>query len=92
MEVKQEDDGHKGLFYIEINNEVEARMSYVWNGTERILIEHTGVSPHLKGTGAGKLMLEKAVEFARLRKIKIVPICSFAKSIFDKTDAYRDVL
>ena len=37
-------------------------------------------------------MLAKAVEFARQNNIKIMPLCPFAKSVFDKVAEYQDVL
>jgi predicted GNAT family acetyltransferase len=46
----------------------------------------------LRGKSAGKQLVAKAVEFARARGIKIVPLCPFAKSVFDKVPEYRDVL
>lgn len=92
MEVKQKDDSLKGMFYMEQNNEVVAEMTYVWAGTSQIIIDHTEVNERLKGQGAGKLLLSKAVEFARNRGVKILPLCPFAKSIFSKEPEYRDVL
>ncbi|MFO7673429.1 MAG: N-acetyltransferase [Lutibacter sp.] len=46
----------------------------------------------LKGQGAGKKLVIKAIEFAREKHLKIIPICTFAKSVFDKEIAFRDVL
>lgn len=92
MEVKQEDNGSKGSFYVGDANDKKAEMTYTWAGTDRIIIDHTEVSEDLRGTGAGKLMVEQAVTFARLRKISIIPLCPFAKSVFDKNQALRDVL
>jgi hypothetical protein len=37
-------------------------------------------------------MVLKAVEYARENGIKIIPLCPFAKSVFDKTPEIRDVL
>ncbi|MBK6836522.1 MAG: N-acetyltransferase [Bacteroidetes bacterium] len=92
MEIKHNDNGEKGAFYIEVNGKSVAEMTYVWAGTDRIIIDHTGVGEILKGKGAGKLMLAEAVKFARSKGIKIVPLCPFAKSVFDKTPEYNDVL
>jgi uncharacterized protein len=36
--------------------------------------------------------LAKAVEFVREKNVKVIPLCPFAKSVFDKTPEYRDVL
>jgi uncharacterized protein len=92
MEILQEDNGKKGAFYIEQNNKRVAEMTYVWAGIHRFIIDHTEVDDSLKGLSAGKQMLNKAVNFAREKQLKIIPLCPFAKSVFDKTEALRDVL
>ena len=92
MEILQRDDGNKGAFYIKQNDKILAEMTYVWAGTDRIIIDHTDVSEILKGKGAGKQMLTKAVEFAREKGIKIIPLCPFARSVFKKVKEFNDVL
>lgn len=92
MEVLQQDNNQQGMFYIEHNGTVAAKMTYVWAGTDRIIIDHTEVDDVLRGKSAGKQLVAKAVEFARDKKISIIPLCPFAKSVFDKTPEYRDVL
>ncbi|CAN1573070.1 COG2388 Predicted acetyltransferase [Flavobacteriaceae bacterium] len=92
MEILQKDDSKKGMFYIEQDKRLLAEMTYVWAGTDRIIIDHTLVSPALAGKGAGKQMVSKAVEFARSKNIKIIPLCPFAKSVFDKVQEFKDVL
>jgi predicted GNAT family acetyltransferase len=92
MEIKHKEADKKGEFYIEENGEILAKMTYVWAGNDRIIIDHTEVDDKLRGKGAGKLMVYKAVEFAKERKIKIVPLCPFAKSVFDKEEKLRLVL
>ena len=92
MEVLQEDNGKKGKFFIFEKNVQEAEMTYVWAGANKIIIDHTEVNEALKGKGAGKQMVMKAVDFARERHIHILPICPFAKSVFDKVPEIRDVL
>jgi predicted GNAT family acetyltransferase len=91
MNIQHKDDNKKGLFYIEENGKTLAEMTYVWAGN-KIIIDHTEVGEELKGKGAGKQLVEKAVEFAREKKIKIMPLCPFAKAVFDKTEKYKDVL
>jgi uncharacterized protein len=92
MEMKQKNDEKKGAFYIEENNKLLAEMTYVWAGTDRIIIDHTEVSDELSGKGIGKQLLAKSVEFARKNNLKIIPLCPFAKAIFDKVEEFKDVL
>ena len=92
MEIQHKDDGKNGSFYIELDGQKVAEMTYVWTGPGMIIIDHTEVGPALAGQGAGKQMLAKAVEFVREKNVKVIPLCPFAKSVFDKTPEYRDVL
>ncbi len=81
-----------GFFYIVVNDKIEAKMTFVFAGKEKIIIDHTEVNPGNNGKGFGKKMVEKAVVFARENNIKIIPLCPFAKSVFDKTPEYQNVL
>lgn len=92
MEVLQEDNGLNGKFFILSNGVQRAEMIYTWTGNDRIVINHTEVDDVLKGKSAGRQMINKAVDFAREKGIKIVPLCSFASRIFKLTPEIRDVL
>ena len=91
-QVKLKLSDSKGAFYIEINGKQEAMMTFVFAGEDKIIIDHTEVNPGNEGKGFGKKMVAKAVEYARENKIKIIPLCPFAKSVFDKVAEFRDVL
>lgn len=92
LNVQHEQPDHKGSFYIEQNGERLAEMTYVMAGEKNMIIDHTEVSDELRGQGAGAQMVAAAVAFARESGIKIRPLCPFAKSVFDKTPEYADVL
>lgn len=90
MEIERFDDGKKGHFKA-VENGVEAGlMTYVWAGEGKIIIDHTEGNPEFKGVGIK--MLNKAVDYARENNIKIIPLCPFAKKMFDRTENIRDVL
>lgn len=91
-EVKLEIDGKKGYFHIHVDGKQEGKMTFVFAGDDKIIIDHTEVNPGNEGKGFGKKMVTKAVEWARENDMKIVPLCPFAKSVFDKVPEYRDVL
>jgi uncharacterized protein len=92
MEIKQIEHGSKGGFVIEKDNDLLAQLTYSKAGDKIIIIDHTEVSHTLRGTGAGNQLVMKAVEYARNNHIKILPLCPFAKSVFEKTPAIADVL
>lgn len=82
----------KGYFYISVDGKQEGKMTFVFAGSDKIIIDHTEVNPGNNGKGFGKKMVAKAVEYAREKNIKIIPLCSFAKKVFDKTSEFSDVL
>lgn len=92
MNIGHVDDGIQGKFFIQEENELLAEMIYSWKGNDRIVILHTEVDARLQGKGAGKQLVAKAVEFARSRHLTIIPLCVFAKAVFDKTIEFQDVL
>ncbi|MBD1428404.1 MULTISPECIES: GNAT family N-acetyltransferase [Sphingobacterium] len=91
MIVKHEDSGYKGAFIALEDGVKIGEMTYSKAGTDKIIIDHTEVDENQKGKGVGKILLSKAVDFAREGNIKIVPLCPFAKSVFDKDIDIRDV-
>jgi len=54
--------------------------------------DHTDVDPILRGTGAGAKLVAAAVEWARAGHRHIMPLCPFARSVFEKTPAFAHVL
>jgi len=92
QEVKLQVNEKNGFFYIEIDGKTEAKMTFVFAGDDKIIIDHTEVNEGNNGQGFGKMMVTKAVEFAREKNIKIIPLCPFAKSVIDKTPEFQDIL
>ena len=92
IEVKQFDHKSKGFFKATEDGKEAGRMTYAWVNDDRIIIDHTEVNGEFRGRSVGNLMVQAAVEFARKATIKIIPLCPFAKSVFDKTPEYKDVL
>jgi uncharacterized protein len=93
MLIQQKKDGSKGSFCVEENGTVLAEMTYSMTGTTLMIIDHTEVSDELRGKNVGYQLVHTAVEYARANHIKILPLCPFAKSVFDKKSAeFADVL
>lgn len=90
--IKREDDGKKGSFILYENNEKAGEMTYTWAGSDKFIIDHTDVSENFKGKGIGQQLVMESVAFAREKNVKIIPLCPFAKSRFDKDPGIRDVL
>lgn len=91
MIVKHLDNRNKGAFVATEDGAQIGEMTYSKAGSDKIIIDHTEVDENQKGKGVGKILLAKAVDYARENKIKIMPLCPFAKAIFDKDVDIRDV-
>ena len=89
--IEHDRQGQRGAFVIRRQGEVLARLPYSRAGAMAIL-DHTDVDERLRGTGTGARLVEKAVEWARTEKVQLIALCPFAKSVFDRTPAYADVL
>lgn len=89
--IGHEEQGHRGTFFIDQAGKRLARMTYTVAGS-RVIIDHTEVDDALRGTGAGAKLVGAAVEWARAGERKLLPLCPFARSVFDKTPAFADVL
>lgn len=82
----------KGLFFIEVDGNILAEMVYTMAAPDKMIIEHTEVSDELRGKDVGNQLVHTAVEYARAKNIKIIPLCPFASSVFKKKPEYADVL
>lgn len=92
MNIKQEDNGEKGKFFVELDGKQEAEMTYTYAGSDKIIIDHTEVSQKLKGQGVGYKLVEAAVDFMRDKGLKVIPLCPFAAAVFKKKHEYSDRL
>jgi predicted GNAT family acetyltransferase len=91
MVIHQKEDAHEGTFYVEENGKRLAEMVYT-KEKGRMMIQHTEVDESMRGKNVGFQLVERGVEFARETKLKIVPLCRFAKKVIETHKAFQDVL
>ena len=84
--------GGKGLFYVGQDGTIAAELVYTMPSDHKMIIEHTEVHDALRGKGVGYQLVHTAVEYARKHGLTIVPLCPFAKAVFDKKPEFADVL
>jgi uncharacterized protein len=84
--------GSKGMFYVGQDGAILAELVYSKPAADKMIIEHTEVDDSLGGKGVGLQLVHTAVDYARTHQMKIIPLCPFAKSVFDKKAEFRDVL
>jgi predicted GNAT family acetyltransferase len=91
MNIHHHSEGNKGCFVAMDGNTEAGHMTYSQAGADKIIIDHTEVNPAFNGKGVGKQLVMAAVAYAREHHLKIMPLCPFAKSVFDKTPEILDV-
>jgi uncharacterized protein len=92
MLIQQSEHNGKGKFYVDIDGRELAEIEYTMPATDKMIIHHTEVSDELRGKNVGLQLVNHAVDYARTNKIKIIPLCPFAKSVFDRKPELDDVL
>jgi predicted GNAT family acetyltransferase len=92
MIVQHKQREQRGMFYVQVDGEILARMTYVQSDPGTMIIEHTEVDEELRHENVGYQMVHTAVQYARNHQQKIVPQCPFVKAVFDKKPEYKDVL
>lgn len=89
--IQREQSDTKGRYSLTLDGHT-AELTYSRAGTTRIIIDHTGVPAALAGRGAGKALVQRAVEDARAEGVRIVALCPFAKAQIEKHPEWQDVL
>lgn len=92
MEIQFKQNGQEARFYINLDGEELAYLSITFINPTAFNIDHTVVSEKLAGQGVGKQLVLKAVEYARSKQLKIVPICTYATHVLKKDENLHDVL
>lgn len=59
---------------------------------ERLIFTHTEVDPSLAGQGMGGILARGALDDARARGKRIVPVCTFIAGYVDKHADWNDVV
>ncbi|HQU56321.1 MAG TPA: GNAT family N-acetyltransferase [Chitinophagaceae bacterium] len=87
-----EDNGKKGRFVLFEDEQQAGEIIFTWAGTNKFIIEHTEVDSRFGGKGYGKKLVLEAIDFARKNKHHIIPLCPYAKTVFERNENLQDVL
>ncbi len=53
---------------------------------------HTEVDPYVEGEGLGSRLVSGALEDARARGLRVVPVCNFVRAFLGRHPEYADVV
>jgi len=91
VEVRQAEEGSKGAFTAWEGDQRAGAMTYSRGNAALVIVDHTEVYAGFEGRGIGKLLVGRAVQWARENGQKIMPLCPYARSVFERTPDYADV-
>ena len=89
MEIKK---GNNRFYIGESEDNDIARITWVNEENNVIAVDHTFVSPELRGQSIAGKLLQKVVDMARTENLKIRPVCSYAVAKLTRNDEYLDIL
>lgn len=61
-----------------------AEMTFVRDGEHRVIINHTYVNVNYRGQGIADRLFELVVEKMQQENRKVIPVCSYAKRMFER--------
>jgi predicted GNAT family acetyltransferase len=80
-----------GLFFITLDDGVKAFLKYSVEG-DVLIIELTYTPEKYRGRGLAAELTRKVIEYAKIRKLKVRPLCNYAAMFFHKHHEYQNLL
>ncbi|MFN3742425.1 MAG: GNAT family N-acetyltransferase [Anaerolineales bacterium] len=78
-------------FEIRLGTEI-AELTYARQGEKVLVLLHTGVPPAWEGRGIGSRLVKAALDYARQRGYKIIPLCPFVAAYLRRHPEYQDLV
>lgn len=88
--IEREVSGSKGRYVLRIDG-AEAELTYSILSPTHIIADHTGVPDAMRGTGAGRQLVERLVADAREEGVKITALCPFVRAQAQRHPEWADV-
>lgn len=92
MQINHLDQKIEGAFIAMDAETVAGRITYTQTAEGNLSIDHTEVNPDYRGQDIGKKLVMAAALYARQAQIKIIPLCPFAKRVFEKNPDIQDLM
>ena len=89
-EITREVGETKGRYRLTVDGQA-AELTYSILSPKHIIADHTGVPDALRGTGAGRQLVERLVTDARAEGVKITALCPFVRAQAQRHPEWADV-
>lgn len=66
------------------------KLDYIQDGNN-LVITHVGVYPEFRGQGVAGKIMEAALEYARQKSLRVIPMCSYAAYYIRKNPQYIEL-
>lgn len=87
------EDPPRGRFeLVDARGAVLGKMTFSRATEDLVIVDHTEVDDSLRGKGAGRILFDAMVRWARETHTRVTATCPFTKSMFDRDPSSRDVL
>ena len=91
--ITRSEEGSKGRYEARVEgHDGNGELTYSRMSPSKVIADHTGVDDSLRGTGVGKVLVERLVADARSEGFTIVPLCSFVQAQFKRHSEWSDLL
>lgn len=67
-------------------------LSKYLRAADKLVIEHTEVPEALEGKGIAGRIVRTALDYAREQKLKVLPLCPYAKAWIGRHPEYQDLV
>jgi len=93
IDIGFEEHGHRGRYEARVPG-IDATAELTWSrmNEHAVIADHTGVPDALRGHGVGAALVERLIADAREKHFRIVPVCPYVKSQFERHPEWADVL
>lgn len=89
--MKFEKSGNR-FFKNDESGKMIAEVTYVSSGEDKVILDHTFVDPSLRGQGIAEELVDAVVEEMQKENKKIIPLCPYAKELFErKSEKYQEI-
>ena len=88
--IEHRETGARGEFFIERGGNRVAELTYSVVQKDAV-VGHTWVDPKHRGGTLAPSLVAALVDWARREDRKVVPVCSYVRSVFGRNAQYADV-
>ncbi|MCO7176160.1 N-acetyltransferase [Sporolactobacillus kofuensis] len=86
MELKQ---GNNRFYILDDQKKEIGEVTFSEQGPSVISIDHTFVDPNYRGKHIAQQLIQAVVNLAEKENLSILPVCSYAKVLFERKKEYQ---